>query len=239
MPAPGISLTDAGFSVPGRVILAGITADLTEHRIGILGRNGSGKSTLLRLIAGLISPTSGSVSVGGLNPAGDRKAMLSQIGILFQNPDHQILFPSVIEELSFGLRQMGHPNPAARAREILAADGRLHWENAATHSLSQGQRHYLCLLSILAMEPATILLDEPLSGLDLPTRSRLARRFASLPQRLITVTHNPDTVETCDRVLWLEGGEIREDGAAGPVITAFKTEMARLGEADADTDLAG
>ena len=239
MPVPGISLIDAGFSVPGRVILAGITADLTQHRIGILGRNGSGKSTLLRLMAGLISPTSGSVSVGGLDPSIDRKAMLSQIGILFQNPDHQILFPTVVEELSFGLRQINHPNPAARAREILAADGRLHWETAATHSLSQGQRHYLCLLSILAMEPATILLDEPLSGLDLPTRTRLARRFASLPQRLITVTHDPETVASYDRVLWLEGGEIRADGAATDVIAAFKAEMANLGDVDADTDLAG
>lgn len=238
MPAPGISLTDAGFSVPGRVILSGITADLTHHRIGILGRNGSGKSTLLRLIAGLISPSTGSVFIGGLDPAADRKAMLSQIGILFQNPDHQILFPTVIEELSFGLRQINHRNPAARAREILIADGRLHWETAATHSLSHGQRHYLCLLSILAMEPATILLDEPLAGLDLPTRARLARRFASLPQRLITVTHDPETVASCDRVLWLEGGKIHADGPAAPVIAAFRDEMARLGDADADTDLA-
>ena len=239
MPVPGISLTDASFSVPGRVILTGISADLTQHRIGILGRNGSGKSTLLRLIAGLISPTSGSVSINGLDPAGDRKAMLAEIGILFQNPDHQILFPTVIEELSFGLRQINHPNPAARAREILIADGRLHWETAATHSLSQGQRHYLCLMSILAMEPATILLDEPLAGLDLPTRTRLARRFAALPQRLITVTHDPETVETCDRVLWLDGGQIRADGPAAAVIATFRHEMARLGEADADTDLTG
>ena len=189
-------------------------------------------------MAGLISPTSGSVSVGGLDPASDRKAMLSQVGILFQNPDHMILFPTVIEELSFGLRQINHPDPAARAREILAADGRLHWKVAPTHSLSQGQRHYLCLLSILAMEPATILLDEPLAGLDLPTRTRLARRFATLPQRLITVTHDPETVSDYDRVLWLDGGNIRADGSAAPVIAAFRGEMARLGDADADTDLA-
>ncbi len=237
MTLPGISLLDAGFSVPGKVILSGITADLTEHRIGILGRNGSGKSTLLRLMAGLIAPTSGSVSTGGLDPAGDRKAMLAEIGILFQNPDHQILFPTVIEELSFGLRQINHPDPAARAREILSIDGRRHWETAATHSLSQGQRHYLCLLSILAMEPATILLDEPLAGLDLPTRARLSRRFQSLPQRLITVTHDPETVETYDRVLWLESGHIRADGPAATITAAFRAEMARLGEADADTDL--
>lgn len=237
MPVPGISLNDAGFSVPGRVILTSVTADLTQHRIGILGRNGSGKSTLLRLMAGLISPTSGSVSVGGLDPALDRKAMLAEIGILFQNPDHQILFPTVIEELSFGLRQINHPDPAARARAILAQDGRLHWQTAPTHSLSQGQRHYLCLLSILAMEPATILLDEPLAGLDLPTRMRLARRFASLPQRLITVTHDPETVEGCDRVLWLEAGTIRADGPAAAVIGEFRNEMARLGDVDADTDI--
>jgi biotin transport system ATP-binding protein len=237
MTLPGISLLDAGFSVPGKVILSGITADLTEHRIGILGRNGSGKSTLLRLIAGLISPTSGSVSINGVDPAADRKAILAEIGILFQNPDHQILFPTVIEELSFGLKQLGHPAPTTRAREILARDGRLHWETAPTHSLSQGQRHYLCLLSILAMEPATILLDEPLAGLDLPTRARLSRRFQSLPQRLITVTHDPDTVESYDRVLWLESGHIRADGPAAKITAAFRAEMARLGEADADTDL--
>ena len=239
MPVPGISLTDAGFSVPGRNILAGITADLTQHRIGILGRNGSGKSTLLRLIAGLISPNSGSVSINGLDPTLDRKAMLAEIGILFQNPDHQILFPTVIEELSFGLRQINHPDPTSRAREILAADGRLHWESAPTHSLSQGQRHYLCLMSILAMEPATILLDEPLAGLDLPTRTRLARRFQTLPQRLITVTHDPETVADYDRILWLEAGKIRADGPAEAVISAFTDEMVRLGDADADTDLAG
>ena len=238
MPVSGISLVDAGYVVPGRVILSELTADLTEHRIGILGRNGSGKSTLLRLIAGLIAPTSGTVFINGLDPAGDRKAMLAEIGILFQNPDHQILFPTVIEEISFGLRQIKHPDPAARAREILTRDGRLHWETAATHSLSQGQRHYLCLLSILAMEPATILLDEPLAGLDLPTRTRLARRFAALPQRLITVTHDAETVKSCDRVLWLEGGQIRADGPAEAVIAAFQAEMARLGDVDADTDLA-
>lgn len=238
MPAPGILLSNAGFAVPGRVILSDISADLSDHRIGILGRNGSGKSTLLRLMAGLISPTSGTVSTGGIDPAADRKAMLSRIGILFQNPDHQILFPTVIEELSFGLRQINHPDPTGQATEILAREGRTHWAKAPTHSLSQGQRHYLCLLCILAMEPATILLDEPLAGLDLPTRTRLARRFAALPQRLITVTHDPETVQDHDRILWLEGGAIRADGAAAPVIAEFRRAMAHLGEADADTDLA-
>lgn len=240
MSAPGISLSNAGFSVPGKVILTGITADLTQHRIGILGRNGSGKSTLLRLIAGLISPTSGSVSIGGLDPAGDRKAMLSEIGILFQNPDHMILFPTVEEELAFGLRQMGHTDAAAQtaAHAALAAEGRSHWARTATHTLSQGQRHYLCLMSVLLMAPRTILLDEPFAGMDLPTTARMARRLAGLAQRTITISHDPEAVATCDRVIWIEQGRIVLDGAAAAVLAAFRAEMTEIGGRDADTDLA-
>ena len=106
-------------------------------------------------------------------------------------------------------------------------------------TLSQGQRHYLCLLAVLLMAPRTILLDEPLAGLDLPTQARLTRRFAALPQRLVTITHDPATVQECDRVVWIEAGRIAADGPPGVVIPAFSAEMARIGARDADTDLAG
>ena len=115
MAKPGIMLRGAGYSVGAKVILADLTLDLTEARIGIVGRNGSGKTSLLRLIAGLVAPTSGEVRVEGIDPAKDRKAMLRALGILFQNPDHQILFPTVGEELAFGLTQMGQAAPQARA----------------------------------------------------------------------------------------------------------------------------
>lgn len=241
MAGRGIKLTGAGFAVAGKVVLAGLDLDLTEARIGIVGRNGSGKTSLLRLMAGLVAPTSGQVRVAGLDPAKDRRAMLGQIGILFQNPDHQILFPTVGEELAFGLTQMGQTAAEARsaARAILAAEGRSPWEHAATHTLSQGQRQYLCLLSVLAMRPATILLDEPFAALDLPAQLRLRRKLAALPQRVITISHDPMAVADCDRVIWLEAGRVWRDGAAGPVLGAFTAEMTRIGEADADADLRG
>ena len=238
--AQGITLSNTSVSLAGRVILSDLTLTLTEPRIGIIGRNGSGKTTLLRLMAGLIAPTSGRVTIDGLDPI-DRRAVLPRLGILFQNPDHQILFPTVAEELAFGLRQQGRTTAQADAAvaALLAREERSHWANAPTHTLSQGQRHYLCLLAILLMQPATILLDEPFAGLDLPTQIRLQRHLAALPQRLITISHDPATVAGCDRVIWLEAGRIHGDGPAGAVLDAFTAEMQRLGGQDADADLAG
>jgi biotin transport system ATP-binding protein len=239
--SPGIELASASVTLGGRLVLDRLTLRLTEARIGILGRNGSGKTTVLRLIAGLIAADSGTVRVDGADPFNDRRAALSALGILFQNPDHQILFPTVEEELAFGLAQQGLPqfDALARARSVLAAEGRGHWAQAPVSTLSQGQRHYLCLLSVLLMQPRTILLDEPLAGLDLPTQARLARRFAALPQRLVTITHDPTVLVDADRVLWLEAGRVVADGAPGEVIPAFTAEMSRIGERDADADLAG
>jgi len=237
----GIHLASASVKLGDRHVLDRLTLALTEKRIGILGRNGSGKTTLLRLIAGLIGPDSGTVRLDGFDPFTDRRAALAAVGILFQNPDHQILFPTVEEELAFGLAQQGLPQSQAlgRAVEALKAEGRAHWAKAPVTSLSQGQRHYLCLLSVLLMKPRTILLDEPLAGLDLPTQDHLARSFAALPQRLVTISHDPATLAAADRVLWLEGGRIAADGPPLQVIPAFIAEMSRIGARDADADLAG
>ena len=240
MAGAGIELRGVGYGVAGKAILTGIDLHLTQSRIGIVGRNGSGKTSLLRVMAGLVAPSVGTVAVAGKDPARDRRAMLAQVGILFQNPDHQILFPTVGEELAFGLTQMGQSAKAARvsARAVLANEGRAHWESAATHTLSQGQRQYLCLLAILAMQPATLLLDEPFAALDLPSQMRLRRRLAELGQQIITISHDPEAVADCDRVIWLEGGRVAMDGPARPVLAAFTAEMARIGGLDADADLA-
>lgn len=237
----GLVLTGACVTLAGKSVLHDLTLHLHESRIGIIGRNGSGKSTLLRLMAGLIAPDRGSVRVEGVDPARARREMLSHLGILFQNPDHQILFPTVDEELAFGLLQMGLPKPEAQAQvaALLARHGRSHWQDVSVSTLSQGQRHWLCLQSVLLMQPRTILLDEPLAGLDLPTQTRLARAFAALPHRLITITHDPASLSGCDRVIWIESGRVAADGPPAQVLPVFQTEMHRLGGLDADADLAG
>ena len=241
MAASGIELRGVAYAMAGKAILSDIDLHLTEARIGIVGRNGSGKTSLMRVMAGLVAPSVGTVLVAGQDPARNRKAMLTEVGILFQNPDHQILFPTVGEELAFGLTQMGQTDKEARAqaRHLLAEVGRAHWEGAATHTLSQGQRQYLCLLSILAMQPATLLLDEPFAALDLPSQARLRRRLAGLAQQIITISHDPAAVAGADRVIWLDGGRVVQDGPPDHVLGVFTDEMARIGGLDADADLSG
>jgi biotin transport system ATP-binding protein len=158
------------------------------------------------------------------------------LGILFQNPDHQILFPTVEEELAFGLVQQGKSRPQAQSHvhAALAAEGLVHWARSPVSTLSQGQRQLLCLMSVLLMAPRTILLDEPLSGLDLPTQARLKRRLAGVPQRLVTITHDPLTLAGADRVIWIDAGRILADGRPAEVIPAFVAEMDRIGAKDAD-----
>ncbi|MDQ2064914.1 ABC transporter ATP-binding protein [Xinfangfangia sp. CPCC 101601] len=237
----GITLRDLGYAAAGKVILAGLNLQLDQRRIAIIGRNGSGKTTLLRLIAGLVAPSHGAVTVEGIDPYRDRKGALQRIGILFQNPEHQILFPTVEEELAFGLRQQGMTQKDAlrRTRDALAAEGRAHWAQASVSTLSGGQKQWLCLQAVLLMAPETILLDEPFSGLDLPAIARVTRRLEALPQRLITISHDPASAAKAERVIWLEAGRLHADGPADQVLPQFTAEMARIGEADADADLAG
>lgn len=229
-----ICLSDLSYAVPGKTLLQGLTVTLSGRRVGLIGRNGSGKTTLLRLIAGLLAPSSGRLRIGTTDPFADRKAALAKIGILFQNPDHQILFPTVEEELAFGLTQMGHPQHAAlaRSRDALAAHGRADWAKAAVSTLSHGQKQWLCLQAILLMGPETLLLDEPFTALDLPTEIRLRRHLDALPQRLITIAHRPDDLIGCDEVLWLDQGRVQGFGPPDQVLPAFSAEMARLGAED-------
>lgn len=225
----------------GTAILSGIDLDLHHRRIGVVGRNGSGKSTLLRALCGLIEPDSGDVTIDGIDVLRDRKAALGKIGILFQNPDHQIIFPTVGEEVAFGLRQIGHSKQEAHdlARAALARFGREGWMDRAIATLSQGQRHLVCLISVLAMQPAVIALDEPFSGLDIPTTLALSRLLRDAGATLVHVTHDPRLLEGYDHLLWLSRGQIVEQGQAAELLPRFETHMRQEGEADAFADLAG
>jgi biotin transport system ATP-binding protein len=227
-----MELRGISFSQDGRTVLDGIDLSLTQPRIGIIGRNGSGKSSLLRIMAGLQRPDAGDVRVFGVDVLQDRAAAVRILGVVFQNPDHQIIFPTVEEEIAFGLTQLGQSRAAARdrARACLDQHGLAHWAERPTHALSQGQRQYLCLLSVLAMEPEVILLDEPFAALDLLTRTQLFRSLFDLAPRLVMVTHDTSNLAGFDRVLWLDQGRVRADGAPASVIEEFQSEMMRLAQ---------
>lgn len=236
-----VVLRGVSYAVEGREILAGLSADISARRVGIVGRNGSGKSTLARLLAGLIAPGAGAVSLNGVDPAKDRKAALRQVGILFQNPDHQIVFPTAIEEIVFGLRQLGRSKADARkeALAVLAEFGKAHWAEAHVAALSQGQKHLLCLMAVIVMRPAAIVLDEPFTGLDIPTRMQLRRHLARYRGGLIHISHDPGDLDDYDEILWLERGRIVRRGPAAEVLPAYVAAMTEQGERDDLSDLAG
>lgn len=227
--------------IDGRRVIDNVTATLSERRIGVVGRNGSGKSTLARLICGLIKPTAGIVTVGGVDVARDRKAAIGTVGLVFQNPDRQIIFPTVGEEVAFGLSQQGLSKDEARsrARGLLARFGREEWAERPVHGLSQGQRHLVCILAVIAMEPALVVLDEPFTGPDLPTTKRLHRFLESLDVSQMLITHDTEALEGFERVIWLEQGRIHRDGAPGEVLGEYREEMNRLGDIDDFSGIAG
>ncbi len=216
----------------GRRVLHEIDLHLTERRIALIGSNGSGKSTLVRLLNGLIEPESGGVCLFGrrLGEAGFRPAR--HVGFIFQNPDHQILFPTVVEELAFGLDQLGvdKREAEARARTLLRGHGLEALADRPVHELSEGQKQLICILAVLIMEPALLVLDEPFSSLDLPTRARLQGFLESRPEMQIWIGHDLESFEGFDRVIWLDEGRVAGDGAPESVIPAYRAEVAKAGE---------
>lgn len=214
----------------GARVFPDLTLRLTERRIGVVGRNGAGKSSLIRLITGLVAPQRGQVRVNGIEVAKDRTGALATVGLLFQNPDHQIIFPVVRDEIAFGLEQKGLKRAEAlrRAEAVLAAQGRSDWADRLCHTLSQGQRQLVCLMSILAMEPDWILFDEPFNSLDLPTALAIEARIAALAQNVVLVTHDPARLTGFDRILWLEAGRIEADGPPAEVLPRYIAAMEAL-----------
>ncbi len=229
-----IIVDDLGYDAPTRPILSNITIRSSARRIGVVGRNGSGKSTLVRLLAGLVRPSSGRLTINGINVHDDRRGCLQTVGILFQNPEHQIIFPRVTEEIAFGLRQQGLSKHAAKeaAVEVLERFGKAHWKDAPVDSLSQGQKHLLCMMAVLAMRPKLLILDEPFAGLDIPTRMQLNRFLDGCDISLLHVSHDPEDLRTYDEVYWLDEGRLKASGAAGPILAAFTEEMVRVGGQD-------
>ena len=201
-----------------------LSVTLTQRRIGLLGNNGAGKSSFLRLINGLLLPDAGIVRVDGSATSAIRRDLPSKVGFVFQNPEHQIIFPTVREEIAFGFRERGSRRNEAdsRASEVLQQFGCGDWMNAAVHELSDGQKQRLCIIAIVAMEPEILVMDEPFASLDMPTRLDLMDFLLKLPQRLVVASHELELLGMMDRVVWLTEGAISGDGAPEDVIAAYR-----------------
>jgi biotin transport system ATP-binding protein len=186
-----------------RVVLAGVNLRLDERRIAIIGSNGSGKSTFARLLNGLVLPSAGEVLVGGVSTARDSKAIRRRVGFVFQNPDNQIVMPTVTEDLAFGLKNLKLPADQIRQRveAVLTRYGLNDFGDHPAHLLSGGQKQMLAIASVLIMEPEIIVFDEPTTALDHRNKRLIARFIADLPQRVIVVSHDLELLQDFDRMI--------------------------------------
>ncbi|MGY6646306.1 MAG: energy-coupling factor ABC transporter ATP-binding protein [Salinarimonas sp.] len=204
-------------------ILHELSLNLGEGRIGIIGANGSGKSTFARLLNGLILPSAGRIRVYGHDTRKAGDAVRALVGFVFQNPDHQIVYPIVEEDVGFGLRNAGLRGEALRhaATDSLARFGLTDKRNQPAHLLSGGEKQLLALAGILAIAPRTIVLDEPTALLDLRNRRKIARILADLPQQIVLVTHDLDMLDGFDRVLVFDSGRIVADDTPARAIAHY------------------
>ncbi len=213
-------------------ILENLSLSIKEQRVGFIGRNGSGKTTLLRILAGLQELNNGKVLIDGTEVAKKREEAIKKVGIIFQNPDHQIIFPTVGEELRFGLTQLGLNKNEADIKVItcLKQYDKVDWFERSISTLSQGQKHLVCLLSVLLMKPKVLLLDEPFTGIDIPTQLKLENYLSSLKQTIIHVSHVPETFENYQRLIWMDEGIVQADGTPKTVIKKYRDAMKNYDE---------
>ena len=219
-----ISFSSVNVAFDGRAVLENLSLELREQRVGIIGWNGSGKSTFSRLVNGLQSPTSGSVTVGGLDTTKDGSKVRRKVGFVFQNPDNQIVYPIVEEDIAFGLKGLKLPKEEReeRIKQIFDEYKLTHLRERLTHTLSGGEKQMVALMGVLVMRPDIIVLDEPTTLLDLRNKAKLMETVSKLPQQILMVTHDLDLLEGFDRVLMFHDGRLYQDGSPADVIKAYR-----------------
>jgi energy-coupling factor transport system ATP-binding protein len=192
--------------------------------VGIVGPNGSGKSTLGRLLKGLLVPTSGQVCLDGLDSRLDSLEVRRRVGLVFQNPNSQIVNAVVENEVAFGPENLGLPAREIRARvdAALAAVGLLSQETAECHRLSMAGKQRVALASVLAMQPEYLILDEPTAWLEPVTRRHLLNAVmewaAGNDAGVILVTHRMDEAQVCGRVYGMLHGRVEACGTPTEIL---------------------
>ena len=193
----------------------------------ILGHNGSGKSTLAKMLNGLYKPTFGDIFIDGINTRDEETEIevKRRVGMVFQNPDNQLIASIVEEDVAFGPENLGLEQPVIRERvkNALKAVGMEEYANSTPHRLSGGQKQRIAIAGIIAMEPECLVLDEPTAMLDPKGRREIISTLHKLNKEkgitVILITHYMEEAENADRVLVMNDGEIIKDATPKEVFT--------------------
>lgn len=224
-----IELQDVSVRFPttdGDVLVLDTTSlTLSEQRIALVGANGSGKSTLARLVNGLVEPTTGRVTVDGLDVATDGPAVRRRVGFCFTDPAAQLVMPTVIEDVALSLRREVPDKQERQAAALAVLDhyGLAGLADRSVHSLSGGQRQLLALAGVLATDPSVVVADEPTTLLDLRNTRLVGDLLLGLQQQLLLVTHDLDLALRCDRALLVEAGRVVADGPPAEVVDRYRS----------------
>jgi len=225
-----LSLREVRFDYGGKSALSGVTMDL--HRgeiIGLMGDNGSGKSTLLLMVMGFLRPSAGSISIEG-QPVAATSRIARRVGIVFQNPNHQILESTVRSELLFGPRNFGfeHGEADRMVGETLEETGLSRYANENPHRLSMGEKRRVNVGSVTIYGPAIYLLDEPFVGQDPGNTSRIMKILRSRVETgssCLISTHDPDfALRNCNRIAFLREGALAHLGRPLEVFKRLQKE---------------
>ncbi len=213
-----ITVVDLSFSYPdGTKALDGVSFEV-EHgeAIAVVGANGAGKSTLLMHLNGLLTASHGSVDIGGTPVTkGTLDAIRRTVGMVFQDPDDQLFMPTVAEDVGFGPLNIGLPpeDVERRVDDALARVDAAGLKDRAPYHLSGGEKRAVAIATVLAMEPAILVMDEPSSGLDPRARRRVIGLLRSFEHTRIVATHDLDlAADLCERTIVMSAGRIAADG---------------------------
>ncbi|MGI6403819.1 MAG: energy-coupling factor transporter ATPase [Oscillospiraceae bacterium] len=207
-------------AVPAAPVLQDVSLSIARGEfVAVLGHNGSGKSTLAKHFNAILTPTMGQVLVDGIDTREEERLLeiRSRVGMVFQNPDNQIVATVVEEDVAFALENLGVPPQEIRLRvdEALAAVGMSDFKLHAPHQLSGGQKQRVAIAGIIAMRPDCIVLDEPTAMLDPRGRREVMRTLHHLNQKhgitIVHITHYMDEAAQAQRVVVMDGGKILLD----------------------------
>ncbi len=211
----------------GTVILDDVTCEIDGPRTAIIGANGSGKSTLARLFNGLASPTRGTVSVDGVDVARHTRRVQRRVGFVFANADHQLVYPTPLEDVTLSLRARGVGRDEARQRAYRQLErlGLADRADQAIHTLSGGEKHLAALAAVLVVEPDWLIIDEPTTTLDIVNRTRVVDVLRALPQRLVVVTHDLELAHELGTSVLVQDGTVVDAGASSTVVDRYIAQV--------------